>query len=684
MLMVAAMIIPSGVGYAQSGLEGLYAPPVGQARGVSSSTEALELNADSVTLAAGETIELAALDGRGIITRIAMAVHSNEPFHRRLLMLRMYWDGETQPSVEAPIGDFFGVGHGLRTEMSSYVVENNSGGRSSAAYWPMPFRKSARITLTNEGELAVDAIYFSIDWTKGAKVPRDTPYFHAEYRQEFPTVAGEPYVVADIEGAGRYVGTVLSVRKKERGWWGEGDPFFYIDGEATPGIRGTATDDYFGQTSGLSARTGLYTGAPHVGASEVGGLYSMYRWHIHDAMNFEESFRLVFEHKGFSQSLEYRDREDDFASVAFWYQAEPHHAFAGTPEGYGRLYVGSLIEGAMASELPGDEKASQLRDYLRESAIVTEPVRLSSVSVDSITFLLTLNNTTSVPLTVTGSLPSIQGVEFVSESLELQLAPRSSKEISVEAKAVNGAMDWRAINAIETEWLFVYPPPFNDVVETSVRHFLRADAPYVCAARDGEVVIDGDLKEWDALPFQCDTPQQVRVQYADWTNGQDGSFRFATAYDDDFVYVAVETVDDLFRLSPMEDPWWQDGIEIRLDARPAETRNTWNASAGEFDEFLFFALTPTKAGEAPIAVAAESLPAGARCACVRTKTGYATEVAIPHAALDAAQGGPWTGFRLNVAVNDLDADFSQFSQIWWRPDWRYVMSYDGSGTFTRD
>lgn len=292
------------------------------------------------------------LEGPGTIHHMWFTIASGELGYSRLLVLRMYWDGEEKPSVECPVGDFFAMGHGIDKPMSSLPVRVTSDGRGRNCYWPMPFKKSARITVTNEGKKRTDAYYYYIDWEK-APVPDDAAYFHAMYRQEFPTTPGKNYLLADIEGRGQYVGTVLSVRQRTASWWGEGDDFFYIDGEAEPSLRGTGSEDYFCDGWGFREQDGPYYGAPLVEGYDAGARTTVYRWHITDPVRFTKSLKVEIEHKGVSFNSDnaiksgFEERSDDFSSVAFWYQMEPHKAWPALPAGYERLYFANanVIEG---------------------------------------------------------------------------------------------------------------------------------------------------------------------------------------------------------------------------------------------------------------------------------------------------------------------------------------------------
>jgi hypothetical protein len=206
----------------------------------------------------------------------------------------------------------------------------------------MPFRKSARITVTNESDLPCNLFYYYLDWQKHPSLPDDVAYFHAMYRQEFPCVMGRNYLLADIEGRGHYVGTVQSVVSLSDSWYGEGDDFFFIDGETEPRLRGTGTEDYFCDGWGFWPQQGLFYGAPMADWQKAGDLISVYRFHIPDPVTFKKSLRVEIEHKGvqiFADATEddFVERDDLMSSVAFWYQQEPHKRWPALPPGPARL-----------------------------------------------------------------------------------------------------------------------------------------------------------------------------------------------------------------------------------------------------------------------------------------------------------------------------------------------------------
>ena len=299
-------------------------------------------NWDNFNVPAGATHVLMDAEGPGAITHIWLTFLGPEPQgwaakgsadHQELL-LRMYWDGAEKPAVEAPVGDFFANCFGVRSEVVSepVVVE---GGDSYNCFWRMPFRKSARVEIVNQSDKPLSLLYYNIDWIKLDRLADDTPYFHAQYRQEYPAANGRDYVLLETEGKGHFVGAVLGVRMRSPAWFGEGDEKISIDGEAKPSIWGTGTEDYFLAAWGLERSRTPYFGVPFFDYRTIGGRVSSYRWHLHDPVVFNTAIKVTLEHMGWmseDENPDYRatswnEREDDYASVAFWYQTgEPTFA----------------------------------------------------------------------------------------------------------------------------------------------------------------------------------------------------------------------------------------------------------------------------------------------------------------------------------------------------------------------
>ena len=204
-------------------------------------------NADFWTIAPGQTRVLAEIKGPGTIVHFRDNITSNERHHLQLHILRIYWDGESEPSVEVPIGDFFGVGFGFTEKYSSALmcIDQRRGkpsptpaanGAARNCYIPMPFARSARMTLTNEGKVP-SLHWVEINYRTYTERSPDLRYFHAQYRQGTPPPEG-PYLILDAKGDGHLIGCVLSIKNNDGGWWGEGDEIVWIDGKRTnPGHR---------------------------------------------------------------------------------------------------------------------------------------------------------------------------------------------------------------------------------------------------------------------------------------------------------------------------------------------------------------------------------------------------------------------------------------------------------------
>jgi hypothetical protein len=282
-------------------------------------------NNDRLAIAPGETAVLAEIEGPAAIHHIWVTI-AGEAFYGRKIILRIHWDDEALPSVEAPIGDFFGVGHGLNRDLSSLAIACSSEGRARNCYWYMPFRGSARITVSNEGTSQVGAFYYYIDYRELTELDPDVPYFHAQYRQAMPCAPGQDYVFLEAEGKGHYVGCNLSILQRAMGWWGEGDDKIFVDGEEFPSLYGTGSEDYFSDAWGMRQGENLFYGCPLQEPDfKTGSKATVYRHHIPDPIPFLESIRVTIEH-GHAN-----DRSDFFSSVAYWYQEEPHAPFPGLP-----------------------------------------------------------------------------------------------------------------------------------------------------------------------------------------------------------------------------------------------------------------------------------------------------------------------------------------------------------------
>lgn len=284
-----------------------------------------------VNLPKESTYTLAEIKGPGVIQHIWITV---DPKAYRDCVLRFYWDGEENPSIEVPLGDFFANGHGLRYNVSSFMVAvNPTGGFNS--YWPMPFRESARVTIENQRWEDVDCFFYQITYALG-EVPPEAAYLHAQWRRTVTQREKPEHVILEgVKGKGHYVGTFLAWTQLADGWWGEGEIKFFIDGDGRqPTICGTGTEDYFGGAWGFGETySTAFLGYP-LWRREPGAVpkHGLYRWHVLDPVRFHQDLRVTIQALGWWPNYRrYQPLADDIASTAFWYQREPHTGFPAFP-----------------------------------------------------------------------------------------------------------------------------------------------------------------------------------------------------------------------------------------------------------------------------------------------------------------------------------------------------------------
>jgi hypothetical protein len=320
-----------------------------------SSTDAEHRNADGTQrnpIQPGETREIATIAGAGIIKHIWITIATPESHHLKKIVLRMYWDGEKDPSVEAPIGDFFGLGLGEYFTYDSAPLSVGSQ-RALNCYFPMPFSNGARIAVTNEGGERIHAFYYNIDYEEHRSIPKDLARFHAQYRQATPTNGwtsewvgnGDPrldkanpngehnYMILDVKGRGHYVGVTHGILQNQGDWWGEGDDMIFIDGESKPSIVGTGAEDYYlgawcyGGCGGSDKPTFAFQryGNPMNGGDVRGAKWMVYRYHLESPIAFTKALKVTIEAGSANH------RADNYFTTAYWYQAEPHAAFPALP-----------------------------------------------------------------------------------------------------------------------------------------------------------------------------------------------------------------------------------------------------------------------------------------------------------------------------------------------------------------
>ena len=304
-------------------------------------------NQDYWPMAPGATQEVFNSNGPGVITHIWFTIAADSDHHLKEIVLRAYWDGSSKPSIEVPVGDFFGLNLGQYFVYQSAFL-NCSSIKALNSYFAMPFHKSARLTATNESSHKVEAFYSNIDYQLVPSLPDDALYFHAQYRQATPNVAHTEsdknldgkhnYVYVETRGRGHLMGVTLGVLQNSDRWMGEGDDMIFVDDETKPVITGTGSEDYFNGAWDFGGRDGavpfahLYNGAPLMIAPEIaGGRYCLYRWHADNPVTFTSYLKHTIEH-GHAD-----DRADNFFSVAYWYQSEPYTDFPTLPPAAARI-----------------------------------------------------------------------------------------------------------------------------------------------------------------------------------------------------------------------------------------------------------------------------------------------------------------------------------------------------------
>jgi D-arabinan exo alpha-(1,3)/(1,5)-arabinofuranosidase (non-reducing end) len=295
--------------------------------GRASSTDPNLKNGDSRPIEPGGTVTVADIEGSGSLTHIWFTIAAQDPDHLRELVLRITWDNAKRPAVECPIGDFFAQGPGKYVEYRSAPV-SVGGSMALNCYWPMPFNKHAKITVTNEGTGKVYALYFNIDY-KLDRRQRDIRYFHTQYRNYFPAPKGSPLTICESNGRGHFVGTIVTVMANSDGWWGEGNDYWYVDGEKKPSISGTGSEDYFcgAWDFGHAFQTPFfgvtyYDNKDH-GGEKRGIQNTVYRWHIQDPVPFTKSLLFQLEHGSSGGNEDRTPFTNHYTTVGLYYVDNP-------------------------------------------------------------------------------------------------------------------------------------------------------------------------------------------------------------------------------------------------------------------------------------------------------------------------------------------------------------------------
>ena len=312
-----------------------------------SSSDVTGGNNDFIVVPKASTAILAEIKGVGVIRHMWVTIRCKDRWYLRKILLRMFWDGEKNPSVEVPIGDFFGMGHGItRNFVSAPLQMSPENGKGFNCWWPMPFSAGARFEVENQCDTDVEAFYYYIDYEEHDGLDEDLGRFHAAWNRENPTEGipedgmsnrewlfggvnldgADNYVILEAEGRGHYVGCNVNVHNLretwEFNWYGEGDDMIFIDGERLPSITGTGTEDFYGMSwCPTQEYCAPYHGLPLPSGPNWSGKITYYRYHVLDPIFFKKFIRVTIEHGHANR------RSDDYSSTAYWYQTEPHKKF---------------------------------------------------------------------------------------------------------------------------------------------------------------------------------------------------------------------------------------------------------------------------------------------------------------------------------------------------------------------
>ena len=341
-----------------------------------------------------------------------------------------------------------------------------------------------------------------------------------------------------------------------------------------------------------------------------------------------------------------------------------------------------MLDGIQSGDWRTAEMAQLVHAFYAGGVITAEPILAADGVFSSATTSLRFNNSVDVPITITGTLSPHPQLVVEPAAISLTLPPQSEElvEARVQARQPETRMD--DLMTSDFEWQAVIDPGTVEPLELAGTSQVAVERHFDCA-RGPSIRVDGDLSDWHELPIVCDQPVQIAGVPDSWTGPDDLSFRFGVHYDDEYLYIGIEVTDDRTVLRPGFAPWQQDGNEVRLDARPDPVRSH-NRGQGERDEFLLVAVSPGATPDQMTWYARDHVEeAGVQVVSLTTPTGHNTEIAVPLAYLDAAQGGPWKAFRLNIAVNDYDDPAGPLAQVWWRPRWGTMNDFAGSGTFVR-
>ncbi len=451
---------------------------------------------------AGETLQLAEIEGAGIIRHIWITAMCKVPQIYGCLVLRMYWDDEQEPSVQAPLGDFFGVGFGKEVEFKSFALEMfpASGNNHSAlnCYFPMPFHKSARITIENRSQRKVNMFFWHIDYDELPNLPDNVLHFHACWRRENPVTLHQPYTILYAKGRGHYIGTVLNYHLLGPGAWVEGGDNFYIDESTEPVLPGTGAEDYFGHGWGFRQQNNALFHGTSYGPKDA--KMTAYRFHLLDPVKFNKSIRVIMRCHG----ADVGDRQDDYSSVAYWYQTEPHLPFGELPpldydylevdEEFRRPFSPEAIKVPPEKMPAGKNLATGFKEYRESGHFLPETIGAMALDGNINTKWCEIDNPDNHWLAVDlGELKKIYGFILKNASLADELEGFNTQAFSIYvADSLNG--EWKLLTSSSTTQDDIYISGEKEIIS------IKLNKPVLARCIKIHVTVPGFLDTIVRLP----------------------------------------------------------------------------------------------------------------------------------------------------------------------------------------
>lgn len=339
---------------------------------------------------------------------------------------------------------------------------------------------------------------------------------------------------------------------------------------------------------------------------------------------------------------------------------------------------------ALDGILPPDHRTEQIaklqHQLQRDIKLRVEPLYAEKRHVSEFATSLVVANAAQKAVRIAGSLTAGGFAVARPESLTATIEPGAEQRFEITLKT-DRPRQLDKLRPAELRWEATYGDTETAPVVRRGQESLRPAKVHECPRRKGKVQVDGKLNDWEKLEYECTQPVQVLKDPRSWRGPEDCRFSFDVAHDKNHVYIAVDVFDDTLVSKPDGAPWTQDGVEVRIDARPDSVR-AHGRSEREFTEIMLFALSPGENDSDMVVINRDKLPEGSRCVSRPTGTGYATEIAVPVAWLSEKQGRDWEAFRLSIAVDDSDLP-GTVAQLWWLPEWRGNKTYAGSGTFRK-